>query len=416
MISIAIIGAGPGGLTLASLLHRNGIPFTVFDLRSKPIPSSAPSGSLDLHEESGLRAIEACGLTSEFQALPTVCSEDLVLTDKHGVISYQDSGSGDRPEVSRTDLTSLLLSSLPPTSIKWDHKLRSAAHVDASSIAGFNSVTDNSNTSNTSTKRTDRWRLNFESQPPQTFDLVIGADGAWSKVRGLLTKTMPHFSGVNCITLTIPNITAKYPSLAEILGHGSYYACGGKNTVMSQRSSQDSVRTYLMISSECESYLSDTDLDSMSPQALKERLLSDPSLFRNWGAELKDLISKGCEEKEPIPAKPLYMLPTAHSWSNVPGLTLLGDAAHLMTPFAGEGVNSAMLDALELAKCIIGAFRASENTSVVMDDAVKTYEVRMFARAAEIAEETWRNLQIIFAEDAPRGFVELMQALGPPRE
>jgi 2-polyprenyl-6-methoxyphenol hydroxylase-like FAD-dependent oxidoreductase len=62
--SIAIVGCGPGGLTLARLLHQAQIKFAIFDLRSEPTLSSsiALSGSLDLHVESGQRALQACGL------------------------------------------------------------------------------------------------------------------------------------------------------------------------------------------------------------------------------------------------------------------------------------------------------------------------------------------------------------------
>lgn len=65
---IAIIGAGPAGLTLGALLHKHAIPFTIFELRQKPTAGelSKPSGMLDLHEGSGLAAIRECGLYDEF--------------------------------------------------------------------------------------------------------------------------------------------------------------------------------------------------------------------------------------------------------------------------------------------------------------------------------------------------------------
>jgi 2-polyprenyl-6-methoxyphenol hydroxylase-like FAD-dependent oxidoreductase len=81
---IAIIGAGPGGLTLASLLSKKSISYTVFDIRSQPLLSSidVPSGALDLHAESGILALEACGLLAAFRSLSSECSEDMILADK----------------------------------------------------------------------------------------------------------------------------------------------------------------------------------------------------------------------------------------------------------------------------------------------------------------------------------------------
>jgi 2-polyprenyl-6-methoxyphenol hydroxylase-like FAD-dependent oxidoreductase len=206
-------------------------------------------------------------------------------------------------------------------------------------------------------------------------------------------------------------------NLAEMIGTGTYSASGEKKALMVQRGSLDSARMYLMIQSpnpEDEAYLSTSGLSSLSPSALKERLMSSSELFGSWGEEIKELISAGCDSEleagDEISAKPLYMLPPGFSWSHIPGATLVGDAAHLTTPFAGEGVNAAMLDALELAESIISAFKAG--TSV--DQAVEEYETKLFPRAKDIAEETWRNLQMIFADDAPDGFVQAMMSYGPP--
>ena len=308
---------------------------------------------------------------------------------------------GERPEIARNALTDLLISSIPEERIRWEHKLTDVAR------------SKNSDT---------QWTVHFSHQGnniSQDFDHIIGADGAWSKVRPLLTETNPHFSSINCITLTIPHITTEIPTLAEMIGKGSYYASGDKKAVMAQRGSLDSARIYLMIQSpnpEDESYLSTSGLSSLSPSALKERLLKSSELFASWGDEIKNLVSAGCDSEleagSEISAKPLYMLPPGFSWSHVPGATLVGDAAHLMTPFAGEGVNAAMLDALELAESILAASKAGTSVDQAMDE----YETKMFPRAKDIADETWRNLQMIFADDAPDGFVNAMLSYGPPPE
>ena len=395
---IAIIGAGPGGLTLAALLHKNSVPFTVYENRSRPSPDlvTQPSGSLDLHTESGLLALLSCGLLPAFEKLSAECSEEMMIADKEGIVRYQDDGHGEtRPEVSRNSLTNLLLSAMPGENIRWDHQLVSVSPLTAGG------------------KR----QLSFQDQPEVLeYDLVIGADGAWSRVRNAITDVRPHFSSINCITLTIPYITENYPMLEKLVGKGSYFASGPKKTIMSQRGTLDSARIYLMLQSS-PSYLKNSGIEKMKAEELKYKLLNDPDLFATWGFELKELIRVGCEAEaekgDQISTKALYMLEPGHTWTHAPGLTLIGDAAHLMTPFAGEGVNAAMLDALQLAEGIIATYDLSSES---LDCKVKEYELNMFPRAQGIMTETWENLQVIFADDAPMGFVRLMESHGPPPE
>ncbi|KUJ12822.1 FAD/NAD(P)-binding domain-containing protein [Mollisia scopiformis] len=399
---IAILGAGPGGLTIASLLTKHNIPYTLFDLRPLPTSSSptsplVPSGSLDLHPDSGLLALKRCGLYDKFLTLTGECSEDCIITDKAGNIRWQDNGNGgERPEIPRNSLTDLLLSSIPAQNIKWEHKVLSL-------------------TSSSSAK----WTLHFSHQGSEfdkEYDLVIGADGAYSKTRTVLSTTVPYYSSVSCITLTIPHITTTHPDLEAIIGKGTYSASGDHKAVMAQRGSVDSARIYLMLQcGDSSSWLRDVGLDSLGPEELKTRLLTDPALFESWGKASKDLIAAGCSSGFEITANPLLMLPIGFKWEHVPNITLLGDAAHLITPFAGEGVNAAMLDALQLAEGIIESL--SEGSERSIDDAVKGYEEKMFPRAEELEADTWGNLKMIFADNAPEGIVNFMaSAMGgmPP--
>jgi 2-polyprenyl-6-methoxyphenol hydroxylase-like FAD-dependent oxidoreductase len=395
--SIAIVGAGPGGLTLASLLHQAKIPFTIFDLRSGPV-TSAISGSLDLHTESGLRALQAAGLYGEFQQLTRPNSEDMIITDKTGRVCFSENSGGlgeQRPEIDRTLLTDLLISSFPSDLIKWNHKVRS---IEPS--------------------LQNRWTINFESHEAQTFDLVIGADGAWSRVRRVLTDVEPQYSGVHCITFVIPSIYTN-PAVRKTLGEGKLFALGDGKAIIAQRGSTESVCIYAMLTSPSASYLSFSDLplDSLPLPALKQKLVSDPEYFGDWSTELKAIIAAASGYVEHyVRPKPLYMLPIGPTWTSKPGVTLLGDAAHLMTPFAGEGVNVAMLDALELAERIIEAHKTAPMNGLAWEQVTQTYEKDMFPRAEEKMRDTFGNMEMLFAVDAAQGFVDMMNSHGPPAD
>ncbi|PMD53023.1 FAD/NAD(P)-binding domain-containing protein [Hyaloscypha bicolor E] len=393
---IAIIGAGPAGLTLASLLTHNSIPYMLFDLRPPPTNASStsplvPSGSLDLHAESGLLALENCGLLDKLQALNRAGSEECIITDKTGEVKYSDDGQGgQRPEIARNDLTHLLLSSIPEQNVKWNHKLLLC----------------------------DRSEGNGEAiEKGEDFDVVIGADGAWSRTRLLLTTEKPHFSTVSCITLTIPSISTTYPQLAAMIGNGSFYAPSDRKAVIAQRGSLDSARVYCMLSAPSESYLVASGLSSATilPSRLKKMLLENEGLFAHWGQGIKSLLAAGCDSGVEISANPLFMFPIGFSWQHVPGATVIGDAAHLMTPFAGEGVNCAMLDAFELSKGLVSAVK-SGGAVEALDEQLEMFENVMWKRMRPVSEETWDNLQVIFAEDAPGGFVRVMESHGPPPE
>jgi 2-polyprenyl-6-methoxyphenol hydroxylase-like FAD-dependent oxidoreductase len=409
---IAIIGAGPAGLTMGLLLHQRAIPFTIFELRPKPTPAelAEPSGMLDLHQESGIAAIKECGLYEDFLARTGECSEAQRVSDKDGNILYEDQGEhSSRPEISRHALTGLLLAGLPAESVQWEHKLLSAS--SSASSSGHATI-----------------ELDFGPRGKHAADFVVGADGAWSRVRALLTDVRPMYAGTVNVNLTIRDMGARHPRLAELVGTGSFAALAGHHGVMSHRGSRDSARIYVMLSAADEAFARTSGLAGRPPAEVRARLVGEGGILGGWGPRVKELVEAACEDEEradprrPADVRPLYRLPVGAAWEPRRGATLVGDAAHLACPWAGEGVNLAMWDSLLLARAVAEAHASvggdaaggEEAFQRALDPAVATFEAHMVARARGPAEEALRNGEMLFgSEHGARAFADFFRQFGP---
>ena len=119
--------------------------------------------------------------------------------------------------------------------------------------------------------------------------------------------------------------------------------------------------------------------------------------FGDCHDDLKRVIAEASDGLRPWA---FSMLPVGFRWSPRPGVTLLGDAAHLMTPFAGVGINVALADALGLAKALLKRKDALEaDLSGNLAEALQEYERPMFERAKENMEKTRVGLQMHFSAD-----------------
>ncbi|KAI4140183.1 MAG: hypothetical protein L6R39_005910 [Caloplaca ligustica] len=384
---IAIIGAGPGGLTLARLLHVKHIPFFLYE-REPHRDSRAQGGCLDLHPPTGQLALREIGLFEAFTKIARSEGEDMVVADKNGkrYMNRVSSERGERPEIDRVQLRGLLLDSLPPEAVKWGNSVCSV------------------------TKMGDG-RVEVRLEGPhgartELFDLVVGADGAWSKVRPLLTDTKPHYSTVSCLDLRIRDVDSKHPEVGNLVGRGMYAALSRSKSLIAQRNGDNSIRVYAMLQRP-ESWLKECGVDFSNEKVTKDFLSRE---FDDFAPQLKDLLLKADPD---IEARALYMFPVDHTWNHLQGATLLGDAAHLMTPFAGEGVNLAMIDALDIGNAVATAAIHGN-----LDEAISEYEQKMFGRSHKSMTETWHNLELMFMEDAPKTFVkefeEMMAQFGGP--
>ena len=377
--SIGIVGAGLGGLVLARVLRTHGIPSTVYELDASA-HARDQGGSLDMHEESGQLALRTAGLHEEFRRLTHPQGENTRILDEAGTVHFHHTPEGDeggRPEIDRTDLRDLLIASLDPRQIVWDHKVTAVSPLDGG-----------------------RHELAFADGSSTSVDLLVGADGTWSKVRPLLSTAKPEYCGISYVELHLTDVDERHPDSAALFGPGIMFALSDNKALMGHGGEHIHLGASLRVPQD---WTVSCGVDWSDAPAAREALLKE---FADWSTGLTDLI-RNCDDT--IIPRQIYALPTGHSWERVPGVTLLGDAAHVMSPYAGEGANLAMLDAAELALAIV------EHGDDI-ETALTQYEAAMFPRAAVAAEGSAQGLELCFAADAPRGMVEFFAGMGAPEQ
>jgi len=376
---IAIVGAGLGGLTLARVLHVHGIEAAVFDLETSAAARGQGGMMIDLHEDAGQRALRAAGLYEEFERLVSPGGQTVRILDKDANVlrDETDAGAGARPEVDRADLRALLLGALPEGTVRWGARVTEAR--PAPGGPGH--------------------ELTFADGSVITVDLLVGADGAWSRIRPLVSSARPGYTGISYVEFELFDANARHPESTALVGGGSFFALGDDKGFLAHRATDGNLHVYAGL--RCEEQWIDT-VEFADAAAARCELLAH---FGGWAPELRRLIEQA--DSALVPRR-VYALPVRHDWPRTRGVTLLGDAAHLMSPFAGEGANLAMIDAADLGLALAAHPGDPER-------ALAAYEAVLFPRAAVTAAEAAEGLETVFNGQAPRGLLELFAAFDAAR-
>lgn len=375
---VAIVGGGPGGLTLARLLQLEGVDVKLYE-RDFDKYARVQGSPLDLHDESGLAAIRNANLLDEFRKNFLPGADKKLIMNEHAEIFFSDHDTKSiedfgsryfRPEIDRGVLRKILLESLQPETVVWDsHFISMEAH-----NAG--------------------WLLHFRNGLSAYADVVIAADGANSRIRPYITGTKPFYSGITMLEGNIYNANQAAPHIYALLNGGKIMAFGNKKDLLMGMKGNGDIGFYASFKSG-EDWATNNGLN-YSDKA--QMLAWFKATYSEWSSIWYELFENAAT---PFIPRPIYCAPLDQAWDALPNLTMLGDAAHVMPPFAGEGANVAMLDALELCECL------TSDRYNTLQEAIAFYETNMRKRAAHAAQESLENGERMHSENALSEMLEL---------
>jgi len=358
---IAIIGGGPVGLTTARILEINGADVTVYE-RDLNAQARTSGGTLDIHSDSGQLAIQKADLMTEFYKYARPTGEKMA--DMYANITSDEipdeTNAYSRPEIDRNDLRKIMLENIAENTVVWDSQLINIE------------------------KSGEQYHLEFKNGNKVTADFVIVANGGRSNARKFVTDQEPQLSGTYIIQGEISNPDRDYPEFKPKYGDGNMMAMGEQKMFYTHTLRDGSIHFGVSFKAD-EDWVLNNGID-FEDNATVIAFLN--KIFENWHDDYKTFFNASTE----FSGLPLRLFSLEESWKEHSNITLVGDAAHLMPPFAGEGVNMGLMDAYHLTENLTnGKF---ENLQAAIED----YEQKMFAYALEAQRMTKKMEDLLHSD------------------
>ncbi|MFF5382177.1 FAD-dependent oxidoreductase [Pedobacter suwonensis] len=354
---VAIIGAGPVGLTMAILLQQKGIDVCVYE-RDKDPQARIRGGTLDLHKDSGQKVMKKAGLLESYYAIAKPMG--MTITDQKGKIlltkQVTPENQYDNPEINRNDLRKVLLNTLKQGTVIWDSRCKKLEVCE------------------------EKWHLRFENETLAIADFVIVANGGMSEIRKYVTDTVAENTETFIIQGDVTQPELNCPEFFRLC-NGNRLMAAYKGNLLVANPDNKGVLTYGVIFKKPENWSDDYNgLNFQDQDSIRTFLLER---FMDWNEHYKQLF----RSTSSFWGLPTRILSLDKPWKKDRPLpiTLIGDAAHLMPPFAGEGVNTGLVDALILADNL------TEGKFENLADAINDYEKQMFIYANEAQLASVRN-------------------------
>ncbi len=370
-LQIAIVGGGPGGLTLARLLQLKGANVRVYE-RDLNKDARVQGSPLDMHEGSGSAALSKANLTDEFRKNIRQGADKKIIVNARAEIVFSDHDTKPvedfgnehfRPEIDRGALRKIILESLQPETVVWDSHFFSME------------------------KQGDGWLLHFKNGLSAYADIVVAADGANSKIRPYITDIKAFYSGFTMVEINIYDAEKVTPHIYGMLNGGKIMAFGRAKCLLGGQKGNGDLGFYASFKPD-ENWATNSGLDFSDQKQLLDWFKKE---YSEWSSIWYELFENAAM---PFIPRPIYSMPLDQTWEALPNVTMLGDAAHVMPPFAGEGANMAMLDALELSESL------TSDKFNTLQEAISFYEVNMRKRAAMAAQQSLENGERMHSEDA----------------